>query len=383
MPFGKGDWEILICYNLGMKVVLMHDWLTGFRGGERVLEVFCEMFPEAPLYTLLYKKGSTTPTIEDRKIVTSFLNYVPGIHTHYRKFLPLFPLAASMMKIVEDADLVISSSHCVIKGVKKPKTAKHISYIHSPMRYLYDQYDVYFGPHAPFYQRLGAKVFKNYLVNWDLESNKNVDVPIANALFVKQRIKKYYHIDSDVIHPFVDLKDFKEYMNNPIEKEDYYIMVTAFAPNKRVDLAIETFNKLGKKLKIIGSGQQEEELKAMASESIEFLGNLSRSEVVRYFAKARALIFPGTEDFGITPLESLASGTPVIAYKIGGVLETLNEEVAVFFDNQTTEDLSQAIEVFEKKEFDKEKLYKRAQDFSRENFKKKIQELIDQVMKDK
>lgn len=361
----------------------MHDWLTGFRGGERVLEVFCEMFPDAPLYTLLHKKGSTTPLIEDRKIVTSFLNYIPGIHTHYRKFLPLFPLAANMMKITEDADLVISSSHCVIKGVKKPKDSKHISYIHSPMRYLYDQYDVYFGPQAPFYQRLGAKVFKNYLVNWDLDSNSNVDVPIANALFVKQRIKKYYHIDSDVIHPFVDLKDFRENQQNPVKKEDFYIMVTAFAPNKRVDLAIRAFNKMGKKLKIIGSGQQEQELRELSGDNVEFLGNVSREEVVKNFSKAQALIFPGTEDFGITPLESLASGTPVIAYKIGGVLETLNEKVAVFFDDQNEESLISAVNEFEKKDFKIENLFSRAEEFSRENFKKNIQNLIDETMGNK
>jgi len=364
-----------------MKVVLMHDWLTGFRGGERVLEVFCEMFPDAPLYTLLYKKGSTTPIIENRKIVTSFLNYIPGIHKHYRKFLPLFPLAASMMKVVEEADLVISSSHCVIKGVKKPLGSKHISYIHSPMRYLYDQYDVYFGPQAPFYQRIGARIFKNYLVDWDLASNSNVDVPIANAKFVQQRIKKYYHIDSDVIHPFVDLKDFREFQKNPIEKEDFYIMVTAFAPNKRVDLAIKAFNKMGKKLKIIGSGQQEQELREMAGEGIEFLGNLSREKVVENFAKAKALIFPGTEDFGITPLESLASGTPVIAFKIGGVLETLTEKVSVFFEEQTEESLIGAVIEFEKKSFEAEDLFARAEEFSRENFKKNIQELIDSTMK--
>ncbi|OUR98886.1 hypothetical protein A9Q84_05590 [Halobacteriovorax marinus] len=365
-----------------MKVILMHDWLTGFRGGERVLEVFCEMFPDAPLYTLLYKKGSTTPLIENRKIVTSFLNYIPGIHKHYRKFLPLFPLAASMMKVVEEADLVISSSHCVIKGVKKPHGAKHISYIHSPMRYLYDQYDVYFGPQAPFYQRLGARIFKNYLVNWDLKSNANVDVPIANAKFVQQRIKKYYHIDSDVIHPFVDLKDFREFQKNPIEKEDYYIMVTAFAPNKRVDLAIRAFNKMGKKLKIIGSGQQEQELREMAGEGIELLGNLSREEVVKYFAKAQALIFPGTEDFGITPLESLASGTPVIAFKIGGVLETLTDKVSVLFEEQTEESLIAAVKEFELKSFQSSDLFSRAEEFSRENFKKNIQELIDSTMKE-
>lgn len=363
-----------------MKVVLLHDWLTGFRGGERVLEVFCEMFPDAPLYTLIYQKGSTSSTIENRKITASFLNSIPGVEKHYRKFLPLFPKAAEGLKILEDADLVLSSSHCVIKGVKKPSKAKHISYIHSPMRYLYDQYDVYFGKDAPVYQQLGAKVFKNYLINWDLSSNKNVDVPIANSAFVKQRIQKYYNIDSTIIHPFVDLVDFENVKNNPPAKEDFYIMVTAFAPNKRVDLAIKVFNQLGKKLKIIGSGQQELFLKELAGPTIEFLGNVSREEVIDNFAKAKALIFPGVEDFGITPLESLASGTPVIAYKIGGVLETLNDDVAQFFDHQNEESLILAIENFEKKNFDRAKLLNRAKDFSKENFKLKIQKIINSTM---
>ncbi len=363
-----------------LKVVLLHDWLTGFRGGERVLEVFCELFPDAPIYTLIHKEGSTSKTIERHKIYTSFLNSIPGIHKHYRKFLPMFPKAAESLKIGEDVDLVLSSSHCVIKGVKKPKGSKHISYIHSPMRYLYDQYDVYFGPGAPFYQRWGAKVFKNYLVNWDLESNKNVDVPIANAAFVKQRIQKYYGIDSGIIHPFVDLEDFQNVQKNPPEKEDFYIMVTAFAPNKRVDLAIKTFNKLGKKLKIIGSGQQESELKDMASENVEFLGNVSRMEVIENFAKAKALIFPGTEDFGITPLESLASGTPVIAYRIGGVLETLNDEVAEFFDEQSECGLMEAVKFFEEKDFDRSKLLARAEDFSKEVFKAKILKIVNETV---
>ncbi|EQC43237.1 glycosyltransferase [Bacteriovorax sp. Seq25_V] len=362
------------------KVVLLHDWLTGFRGGERVLEAFCEMFPDAPIYTLIHDKGSTSAIIESKKITSSFLNSIPGIGKHYRKFLPLFPMAAESIKILEDADLILSSSHCVIKGVKKPFRAKHISYVHSPMRYLYDQFDVYFGKDAPFYQRQGIKVFKNYLTRWDIDSNKNVDVMIGNSFFVAQRIKQYYNINASVIHPFVDLKDFRPLQSVETPKEDYYVMVTAFAPNKRVDLAIECFNKLGKKLHIIGGGQQEKMLKEMAGPTITFFGNLTRDEVIDQFRKAKALIFPGVEDFGITPLESLASGTPVIAYKFGGVLETLNDEVAEFFTEQTPDALIKAIENFEWKNFDKSKLFARAEEFSKETFKSRILDIIERTL---
>jgi glycosyltransferase involved in cell wall biosynthesis len=360
-----------------MKVVLLHDWLTGFRGGERVLEVFCELFPDAPLYTLIHKKGSVPPSIENRKIVTSFLNDIPGIHKHYRKFLPLFPKAADDLRIYHQADLILSSSHCVIKGVEKPKGSTHISYIHSPMRYLYDQFDNYFGPEAPWYQRYGIKLFKDQLIEWDKNSNENVDIPIANSGFVQKRIKKYYDIESQVIHPFVDLDDFRAVQENPPPKEEFYLMVTAFAPNKKVDIAIKTFNKLGKTLKIIGGGQQEEYLKSIANNNIEFMGNLSRQEVIDHFARAKGFVFPGVEDFGITPLESLASGTPVIAYRIGGVLETLNDDVAYFFDECNEEALEQAILGFEKKDYNKKALYQRAQEFSKAHFKKNILEVIE------
>lgn len=364
-----------------MKVVLLHDWLTGFRGGERVLEVFCELFPDAPLYTLIHKKGSVPATIENRKIVTSFLNDIPGIHKHYRKFLPLFPKAADDLRIYHQADLVLSSSHCVIKGVEKPRGSTHISYIHSPMRYLYDQFDNYFGPDAPWYQRLGIKFFRDHLTEWDINSNKNVDVPIANSAFVKERIKKYYQIDSQVIHPFVDLDDFLRVQENTPQKEDFYLMVTAFAPNKKVDVAVKTFNKLGKPLKIIGGGQQEDYLKSIAKSNVEFLGNLSREEVIDHFARAKGFVFPGVEDFGITPLESLASGTPIIAYKIGGVLETLTDDVAQFFEECNESALEEAIMAFEKREFNKKALYQRAQEFSKAHFKKNILELIQKTFK--
>jgi glycosyltransferase involved in cell wall biosynthesis len=363
-----------------MKVVLMHDWLTGFRGGERVLEAFCELFPDAPIVTLIHKRGSVPPSIEKHAITTSFLNKIPGIHEQYRKFLPLFPRAAESLVLPDDVDLVLSSSHCVIKGVKKPAKAVHVSYLHSPMRYLYDQYDNYFGPDAPIYQRAGMKLVRGYLTNWDKASNANVDVMIANSGFVKERIKNFYGIDSGIIHPFVDLADFEDIKKSPPAKENYYCMVTAFAPNKRVDLAIKAFNQMEKRLVIIGSGQQEEMLKAMAGKTIEFLGNVDRATVMRTLAKSRALIFPGVEDFGITPLEALAAGTPVIAFKAGGVLETLSDKVAQFFDSPETESLVDAVSTFEQRQFQRDDLISRANDFSKESFKAKILEVVQNAL---
>lgn len=356
----------------------MHDWLTGFRGGERVLEAFCELFPQAPLHTLIYSPKSTSQKIENREIQTSFLNLIPGIDRHYRKFLPLMPLAADTMRIREIPEVLLSSSHCVIKGVKKPKGCIHISYIHSPMRYLYDQFDSYFGKSAPLYQQVGARVFRPYLTNWDIQSNLNVDHFIANSTFVAERISRIYKRHSTVIHPFVDIEDIKSRSDPNATKEDFYLMVSAFAPNKRVDLAIDAFNEMKKPLKIIGSGQLEKNLRQRAQSNIEFLGNLNRTEVIQWMQKARGFIFPGVEDFGITPLESLACGTPLVAFGAGGILETQNQETAILFDRPTTKSLSEAIRSFEQAEFDKEKLISQANNFSKDIFMEKIKTFIDE-----
>ena len=368
-----------------MKVVLLHDWLTDFRGGERVLEAFCEMFPNAPLYTLIYKKGSAGDIIEGRKIIASWLNKIPGIQFHYRKFLPLFPCAASGLNIAEKADLILSSSHCVIKGVARPQISKHISYIHSPMRYLYDQYDNYFGADAPLYQRWGMGIFKGYLTRWDIESNKNVDVMLANSRFVQKRIFTWYKRSSEVVHPFVELNEMDVFRKKCSKKEPFYLVLSAFAPNKKIDIAIKAFNKNGRNLKIIGAGQQESWLKTLAKDNIDFLGRLSRYDVLSYLSRAQALVFPGIEDFGITPLEALAVGTPVVAQKKGGVLDTLDESVAEFFEEEQgvpmEESLSKSIERLEKRNFEREKLFARADNFSKDHFKEKMMNIIDRVMK--
>ncbi|MFN8369593.1 MAG: glycosyltransferase [Bacteriovoracaceae bacterium] len=364
-----------------MKVVITHDWLVGFRGGERVLEAIVELFPNAPIYTLIHKPGTTSKIIESHEIVTSKLNKFPNIFENYRKTLPIMPMIASNMKITHEADLVISSSHCVIKGVPKPKNSVHISYVHSPMRYIYDQFDAYFGKGvAPLYQRKLMQLIRPYLQNWDKKSNSNVDHFIANADFVRKRINDYYNRDATVINPFVDIEEFKKYKIDETKK-DYFVVLSAFAPNKRVDLAVKAFNKLGIKLKIIGSGQQEAMLKAMSKPNIEFLGNIPRADVIEILSGARALIFPGIEDFGITPLEALLVGTPVIAYSAGGVLETLNNKVADFFYELNEDALISAIEQFQDSRFKRADLISRAHDFSKEKFQKKLLDFIAQKTK--
>lgn len=356
----------------------MHDWLTGFRGGERILEAFCEMYPDAPIYTLIHKKGSTSPIIESREIHTSFLNKVPGIHKHYRYFLPLMPLAASLMKITHKADIVLSSSHCVIKGVKKPEGSKHICYIHTPMRYIYDQFGNYFKKTNVFLW-IAGKILRPFLKWWDKKSNDNVDLFLPNSNFVQKRIQKYYEVTSSVVYPFVELDDFKDIEDQNIQKEDFYIMVTAFAPNKKVDLAIKAFNENGKKLKIIGSGSPSETayLKNSAKSNIEFLGFVDRSIIIDQLTKAKALIFPGIEDFGITPLEALACGTPVIAYKKGGVLETLDDKVAIFFDKSSLNSLNKAIDKLKSYQFNKDTLIAKSNNFSKKNLTKNIKHHVE------
>lgn len=368
----------------GGRTALLHDWLTGFRGGEWILEALCEMNPESDLYTLLYVPGATSEKIESRKIHTSFLNGLPGIAGSYRKFLPLFPLAAERLKVLGDIETMISTSHCVIKGVPKPRAdVYHLSYIHSPMRYMYDQFDAYFGPQSGtgLSVRTAAKLVRPYLTKWDQESNKNVDLLVANSSFVRERIRKYYGRDAVVVHPFVELGDFggrDAASGSPGGKADYFLMVTAFAPNKRVDLAIEAFNQIRLPLKIIGGGQDEQRLRSLAGPTIEFLGSVSRQGVIAYMKSARGFIFPGVEDFGITPLESLAAGTPLIAFKAGGVLETLTEADTEFFTEPTAGNLITAIERFLVREknggfsIDQARLAQ----FSRESFKRKIADLL-------
>lgn len=363
-----------------MKVALIHDWLTGMRGGEKVLEILCEIFPQADLFTLLHVPGTVSRIIENRPIKTSFVQRLPLARKHYRSYLPLFPTAIEGFDFA-GYDLIVSSSHCVAKGVIPPPGVPHICYIHTPMRYVWDMYNEYFGD-CKGLKGMAIRCFSHYLRMWDASSASRVDSFIANSEHTAKRVEKYYRRKADVIHPPVDCSRFEVSAKGP---DDYYLIVSAFAPYKRIDLAIETFNSLGLKLKIIGSGQDEKKLRAMARPNIEFAGKASEKEIQEAYARCRALIFPGEEDFGIVPLEAMASGRPVVAYGKGGALETIvplgaskEAPTGIFFKEQSEAALAEAVGTLEKniKAFDPASIRARALKFDRIVFKDNIRDFI-------
>jgi len=358
----------------GIKVALVHDWLNGMRGGEKCLEVLCEMFPDADLYTLIHEKGKLSKIIESRKISTSFIQHIPFGLKKYRFYLPFFPLAIEQFNL-NGYDLIISSSHCVAKGVKHDKSIYHISYVHSPMRYVWDQFDTYFRqPQTPMLVRIGAEITRPYLQHWDRKTSKRVDTFMCNSQNIQSKIRDYYKRESLVVHPPVDLSFFKP----GSVKESFYLMVGAFAPNKRVDLAIKAFNQLKLPLKIAGRGQDEAYCRSIANDNIEFHGTLSDNKLLELYQKARALIFPGEDDFGITPLEAQACNTPVIAYASGGALETVTDQTGIFFGEQKEEALCDAVQKMERrwKFFSSETFSNQTNLFGRERYREKMSAII-------
>jgi len=354
-----------------LRVVLVHDWLTGMRGGERCLEVFCEIFPDADLYSLIHLEGKLSDTIESMRIHTSFLQRFPFLERRYRHYLPLFPRAVESMRL-PGCDLVLSSSHCVAKGVVPPEGALHVCYCFTPMRYVWDMYEEYFGPgRSGLPARLAMKVFAPGLRKWDKRTAERVDQFVAISNHVAERIKRHYGRESDVVYPPVDCSRFTP----KDEHEDFYLVVSALAPYKRVDLAVEACRALKRRLLIVGTGQDEARLRRLAGPAAEFLGWQSDEQVADLYGRCRAFLFPGEEDFGIAPLEAMASGRPVIAFGKGGALETVVDgETGTFFREQTVESLVEAMRVFEKaeNEFDPEGMRRHAEGFDRAVFKNRI-----------
>ena len=364
--------------NQPIRVALIHDWLTGMRGGEYVLEAIAEIFPRSDLFTLIYVPGRIAPAITALKRHTSWLQKIPKIESRYRYFLPLMPKAIESFDLT-GFDLIISSSHCVAKGIRKPKDAFHVSYVFAPMRYMWDRFDEYFGPpksSAPV--RALAHRLRPFLQNWDRQasSTKNVDELMSISRYIATQVKNAYGRDSEIIYPFVNLDRFQL----PRQAGRNYLLVSAFAPYKRVELAIEAFNRLKLPLLVVGSGQDEKRLKKLAGPTIEILGSLSNSAISDLYRKCKAFIFPGEEDFGITPLEAMASGAPVIAYGSGGVLETVTEKTGIFFRPQTVEALMEAVLKIENGEIklSEADCRARAREFSKEKFQT---EFITQIKK--
>ncbi len=349
-----------------MRVALVHDWLNGMRGGEKILEVLAEIFPQAHIYTLLYEPEKISPLINKLSVTTSFIQNLPFRRSAYRYYLPLFPRAVESFKL-SGYDLVISTSHCVAKGVQAPPGSIHLCYCFTPMRYVWEFSRDYFGVKSIFLQPFLARLRK-----WDARTASRPDYFWAISQNVANRIKRYYNRDSFILYPPVDADFFV-----PRDKDgDFYLIVSALVPYKRIDIAVEAFTKLGRPLRIIGSGTEWKNLRKKAGPNIKFLG-WQPDEVVREnYASCRAFVFPGVEDFGITVLEAQACGRPVIAYRAGGALETINikARTGIFFAEQSPGSLLKAIEEFEAAAaaFDKRKIRESVMGFSRQVFKEKI-----------
>jgi len=357
------------------KIALVHYWLTGMRGGEKVVQSICNIFPDIDIYTLVYNRDKISDKINSHRITTSFIQKLPLAKSKYQNYLPFMPVAIEQFDL-SGYDLVISSESGIAKGVlTKPETC-HICYCHSPMRYLWNMYFDYMKNEKPgFFKRNFISWYFNYLRVWDLASASRVDYFISNSHNVKNRIRKYYRRDAEVIYPPVDIENFKP----GSRKKDYYLIVSQLVSYKRIDIAVEAFNKLGRELLIIGEGPELKNLKKRAKSNIKFIGWADSAELASYYTEARAFIFPGEEDFGITPVEAQASGTPVIGYGKGGVLETVKDgETGVLFDDQDPYSLAGAVEIFESSDIGpSEKIRENSEKFSTEKFEERFKSFIE------
>jgi glycosyltransferase involved in cell wall biosynthesis len=358
------------------RIAIVHEWFTGMRGGEKCVEALCEVFPEATLFSLVHIPGSVSPALERMPMRTSFIQTLPFAAQRYRYYLPLFPKAVEQFDMRE-FDIVISSNHAVAKGVKTLPRTLHICYCYTPMRYIWNLYDDYFGRgKAGIATRLAMKMFIGYLRAWDVRTAQNPHYFIAISENVRRRIKRYYGRESDLVYPPVDTSLYQP----SAVSENYFLIVSAFVPYKRVDLAIEAFNQSGDRLVIIGDGPEDAQLRSRAKSNIEFLGWQPNTVLKQHYAGCQALIFPGEEDFGIVPVEAMATGKPVLAFAKGGALETVIDsstlKTGVLFQEQTVQSLLGAVEKFKQTEFVPSQIRRHALTFDREIYKKKMAEYV-------
>ena len=357
-----------------MKVAIIHYWLVNMRGGEKVLEALLDLYPHADIYTHVFDEQAVSEKIVQRIKGVTFIQKLPMANKLYQSYLPLMPLALEQLDLRE-YDLILSSESGPAKGVITLPNSVHICYCHSPMRYVWDMYQDYYE-HSSLLKKIVMPLLLHRLRLWDLASSFRVDYFIANSSFVKKRISKFYRRDSDVIYPPINTADF--YIAEQVE--DYYLMVGQLVAYKNTRLAVETFNKNGKPLVIIGTGAELANLKKIAGKNIQLLGYQSFDVIRQYYSRCKALIFPGVEDFGMVPIEAMASGRPVIALSQGGALDTvIDGETGVLFDVPDISALNGAINKFEEnyQAFSSERIRLHAEQFDSAIFKSRIKEFIE------
>ncbi len=361
-----------------MRVAIVHDWLAVYAGAEKVLEAALELYPAAPIYTLVYQQESFKGTrIAEHPVHTSFIERFPRGREKYRAYLPLMPLAIEQFNL-SDYDVVISSSHAVAKGVLTRADQLHISYVHTPIRYAWDlqfQYLKEAGIERGL-KSVIARLILHYIRLWDIASANRVDVFVANSYYVARRIWRVYRRKARVIYPPVDVDRFTPRS----QREDFYLTLSRFVPYKKIDLVVEAFTRLGLPLVVIGDGPDFDKVKRFAGPNVQLLGYQPDSVVKDYMERCKAFVFAADEDFGITPVEAQAAGAPVIAYGKGGVTETVvPRETGIFFHEQTVESLSEAVQEFEtsKYRFDLERIRQNAERFSKRRFQREFSELVE------
>ena len=358
------------------RVALVHDWLTGMRGGEKCLEVLCEIFPGADVYTLVHRRGSVSPTIEAHRIHESWLARLPGGRAAYRALVPLYPRAVEGFDL-SAYDLVVSSSHCAAKGVLTRADTFHLCYCYTPVRYFWDLYPEYFGPgrSGPL-ARLAAPLVAHRFRLWDRISADRVDFFVAISRHVADRIAKHYRRPARVVYPPVDTRTFTPGPSRDAAGERPYLVVSALVPYKGVDLSIRVANRMGLPLRIVGTGPDEARLRRVAGPTVRFDGWLPADGLRDAYRGARALIQAHEEDFGIAPLEAMAGGTPVIALRRGGGGEVVAPGTGVLFEEATEESLEAAVRGFDPGDYETATLRDRALEFDREVFRERLRDLI-------
>lgn len=364
-----------------MKIAIVHDYLIQYGGAEKVVEVFHELFPDAPIFTTIYSKRRFPEYFKEIDIKTSFMQNFPFLEKHFKKYLLFYPKAIECLNL-KGYDLVLSSSSAFAKGVKKNNNTCHICYCHAPMRFVWDYKRYIEKEDIGIFTKKVLPLAIKWLKEWDLKTVNRVDYYIVNSEYIRNKIKKYYKRDATVINPPINVKGFK----TSDKIGDYFLIVSRLNAYKNIDLVVDVFNDLGLKLKIVGSGPYKEALENMVNDSnIEFLGRLDDEELKEVYSKCRAYIFPGEEDFGISPIEAQASGRPVIAYGYGGALETVVERVTgIFFRENSKNSLKEAIRSFIEMEekFNKEAIIENALRFDKSIFKYKIIDFLNNKYKE-